>query len=436
MSAKRIAIPVAIAFVLGTIWVGGSMYAQRRFQTEMASLNEQIRTIDSRLRIENEKHERGFLTSSGEFTVVLDYPTLPVPISFKSAYQASHFITPSAVTSTQWSIKPAGMIGTFVNKMFQTELQVSGTAKMGLTGSISSTLEMPKLIAKTDAVAVDLGPLTGHFSHGQNTRSTQFDLPRVMFEDKHFLVDIKDIKYQADYLDINAMTSVDQISIREIKYHHDTLSDAEVLLSDFVGKGKSDTHDGRLNVALTTKTKSFAAKGHTISGIEFDYGIKNLDVQSVRRLKTIFQKVRFGGLDKLQEEDETAIHTALKDIVLQGFVFDIPNVKASSSQGVLEGKAFIELGKSASEDPLNYDLTKQLQSSGQLVIKDLISPVKDMLRAMQVGQDSPEGYKLAYDLREGKLSFDGKTINVSDKLAESQSRFRKFLNNPKFLSQK
>ena len=133
MSKKFLGTVAGIIMVAGGCWMAGSYYAGNIFQSQLKAFTDEIGK-DSGMDVSDVKHTRGLFSSTGSFK--LGFKDAAADQSFRPfleavvSYQASHMITPDALTKVHWQIFPTGETGKVITDLFGDAAKVTGEGRV------------------------------------------------------------------------------------------------------------------------------------------------------------------------------------------------------------------------------------------------------------------------------------------------------------------
>ena len=409
MKAK---IGISLAVIIlgaGAAWVGAGMYAQKTFQAQVKEATDKL-SANPVVAVKDLKQDSGFLSTTGQFTIVVNDPSTATSLVMAADYQASHFIQPDSLSKVTWKIKPAGEHAKDIANMFGDNARLEGVAKMGFDKKISSTIAMPTLATKEGAESFEFGPISGLISGGNNTLSADMTIGRIFFKDEDAVVDVKKLNYQVDAKDLASGMYNGQLSVDEINTKEATVAGVAV-------KVGSTMQNDRVDLAISPSIKSLSYEGITVTDASMDFVYKDLDAKSIKTISAILNNSTITNLTAKEKQD---LQTAARDLIYQGFTIGMPKLVATSKQGAIDGNFSVELAKSTTTNPADFNLIKLVHSSGQLAVKNLDPQYKGLALMSGMLSETPDGVKAGYELANGKLSFNGQTIDIDEELAAAQ----------------
>ncbi len=418
MSTKKIAIGVSLAIVLAAGWIGGGIYAQKKFQAEAKAFADGM-SSNVGITVKGLKQDSGFLSSSGQFTINISDASSDLDFSFDLAatYKASHLLLPDSVTRFDWDLKLAGDASKEITRLFGDSARIDGVAKISYGGNFTSSIAIPKLAAREDGVVFEFGPTAGAISGSKNKLSFDVVTNRMVVRTSDDALDMKQIKYQSELTNIAAGLGSAQFTI-------DELSTKDVVASGISLKASSTQRADRIDMSLMPSVRSVSYSGVTVKDTSLEIMFKDLNAKSVETLSKVFNNA---SPTNLTAAEKALAQDALRELIYQGFSVGITKIAAAAKEGSVDGSVSLELLKSASNKPSDFNLVKQLVSSGQLTVKAVDEQYKGMALMFGVAQETPEGLKAGYELSGGKLKFNGKTMDISDELSNVQSMIVKVL---------
>ena len=399
----------AIIIGAGVAWVGAGMYAQKTFQARVKEFTDKM-SANPVVAIKDLKQDSGFLSTTGQFTIVVNDPSTATSLVMAADYQASHFIEPNSLSKVVWKIKPAGDHAKDIANMFGDNARIEGLAKMSFDKKISSTIAIPTLSTKEGAESFEFGPVSGLISSGNNTLSADVTINRLLLKDEDSVVDVKKLTYQLDIKDLDSGIYNGQMSVDEINTKEATVAGVAV-------KVGSTMQNDRVDLTISPSVKSVSYEGVTITDASMDFVYKDLDAKSIKTISAILNN---STITNLTAKEKQELQSAARDLIYQGFTVGIPKLVATSKQGAVEGNFSVELAKSATKNPADFNLVKLVHSSGQIVVKNLDPQYKGLAMMSGMVAETPDGIKSGYELANGKLSFNGQTIEIEEEFAAAQ----------------
>ena len=407
---SRIGISVAVVLVAAVAaWVGGGMYAQKTYQTQVKATTDKM-SANPVLAVKDVKQDSGFLTSSGEFTIVIHDPSTTTSFTLAAQYKASHYLLPGSITQVTWLIKPAGDNAKEIANMFGDNARMDGVATMGYDRQMSSTISIPTLAAKEDGSSFQFGPVRGSISGGAKALRADIQVERMMFKQEDESADLKNLKYQINITDLDAGLYNGQMTVDEI-------STKDAAVSGIAIKVASTAHDDRIDLTMSPSVKSFAYEGLTVTDASFDFVYKDLDAKSIQTISRILNN---SDLTNLTANEKQEVQTAVRNLFYQGFSVGIYKLTATYKQVIVDGSVSVELKKSATTTPADFNLVKLVRSSGQVVVKNLDPQYKGIALLSGMASETPDGIKAGYELTDGKVAFNGQTVDVAEEFAAAQ----------------
>lgn len=412
MSNKKTAIWAGVVIVLAAGWIGGGMYAQKMFQAEVKTFADGM-SSNVGVAVKGLKQDSGFLNSSGKFIVNVSDASGDSDFSLDLAatYKASHWLLPNSVTRFDWDLQLAGDASKEITRLFGDSARIDGGAKIGFDGKFTSSIAIPKLAAREDGVVFEFGPTVGTISGSKNKLYFEVVTNRVIVRATDDALDMKQVKYQAELTNIAAGLGSMQLSI-------DELSTKDAVASGVSFKANSAQRADRIDMSVLPSVRSFSYNGVTVKDASLEIMLKDLNAKSVETLSNVFNNA---NATNLTAAEKTLAQDALRDLIYQGFSVGITKIAASAKEGSVDGSISLELLKSATNKPSDFNLLKQLVSSGQITVKAVDDQLKGMALMFGVAQDTPDGLKAGYELSGGKLNLNGKTVDISDELSSIQT---------------
>ena len=153
MTIKKLtAIIIGLLLAVICAWLGASIYLGRSttaaFKKVLAETPRQ-----NAVRFVNLQHQQGLLSSNGQVEVRFnDLGASPGTgtqlVALQLEYRMANLLLPTSLTRFEWRLRPTGDAGVELNRLFGSELQLSGAGSVGYAGLARSSMAMPELVLR------------------------------------------------------------------------------------------------------------------------------------------------------------------------------------------------------------------------------------------------------------------------------------------------
>lgn len=422
MSTKSVGFVVGVVVLAGGAWVGASYYAATVFEKQVRTFADEIGK-DSGIDISDVKHQRGFLTSDGSFKLNIkdttgDQSFRPL-LETLVTYQASHLIMPSSLSTVKWEIKPAGESGKAITELFGENTKISGEGKVKFSQEYVSSIHIPKLAARQDDSSIDISPTSGNFTWGKTNAAMDLKLDRAVLRSDGEAFELQKLVFDTKLSDRIKGIGSAKITI-------DKMASKDGVAEGFALSAESSLNKDRIDTRVSKSLRGLKYQDIQARDLAIEIALNKLDASSVETLSKLINDT---GMSNLTALEQAQARTAITNIVLKGFDASITKLTGTVGKGTVDGSLRIELAPTPGDGAKQFNPTQSLKSSGQLTLKgNVLEPeYKGMALMFGAAVETPEGLKASYEFADGKLSANGKNIDISKEWKQANEMLREWL---------
>jgi uncharacterized protein YdgA (DUF945 family) len=415
MSIKKIGITVvAVALLASATWLGASIYVGRTTEKWISTLVEQT-TKQKKLRLVNLKHEQSLFHSQGQFEIrfndlAADAATGKQKLSVIVDYKISNLLFPESSMRFNWSLKPSGEYGVEVNRLFGSELALTGNGKLGYGGRALTSLKMPELVMRDGADRLQISPSSGQFSWAGQALAFDWSTARITMLTDGMPLDIDGVTAKADFTNSAR-------GIGSFEFKVDKFSTKEGTAEGVGFQTSVAERQDRLDLQLNHKLTSLTVAGQKIRDVAVDLTLSGLDVSSIDTLSAIASDS--DDFQNLTADEQSRSKVAIRKLLNQSFTIALPKITAQVNSGSISGDAKVEFLKSDNIAATEFSTAKSMRASGQLLAKGKAVDNAQKMMAIMMGlaTDSKDGLKANFEFTGNTFKANGKTRDVSSELS-------------------
>jgi hypothetical protein len=200
---KKILISVVVIVVIAVSgWLSASIYLGRSAAALIANISAKAGQ-NAAIRLTELSHKQGLLSSAGQFEirfndVAVDEKSGKQLFALQVNYSIEHLLLPSSSMRFNWQVKPVGQAGTEFNRMFGSEIKLTGQGKLAYGGKALSTLKLPELAMKQGKELFHLSPSSGNIVWGEKTVALQWKTDRLSSRGDDHALDVHGFSFTSD----------------------------------------------------------------------------------------------------------------------------------------------------------------------------------------------------------------------------------------------
>lgn len=340
-------------------------------------------------------HRAGLFSSSGtaelQLRSVCPQDADQVPLSFALTYHISHLPSRDSVSQFSGTLFPKD---DKANTASAESVGLTASGAVGYDGVVQADMALPALAFGASPKGINIAAskgrirLDGHALHLQwkvadiayKTRDSRWDLHGT-----RMVLALDDLQRTTGSLalDLDA-ASVGATSLQGLSLRTDVGELAD-----------------RLNYKQGVAVRQLQWIDRTLSDVALEAAVTGLHAKSAQTLATLFtDQCEFTGLNP---EKSALARQALITLLNAGLKVGIPKFKARDADSSVDARLELELLPSTNGE---VTLVRQLQSSGDIVVKGGMLTPEQVQRALQSGyvQEVPGGLKMGYRYRAGVLT--------------------------------
>ena len=425
MSKTFLGAVAGIIIVAGGCWIAGSYYAGNIFQSQLNAFTEDIGK-DSGIDVSDVKQARGLFSSTGSFK--LGFKDAAADQSFRPfletevSYQASHMITPDALTKVHWQVLPTGESGKLITDLFGDAARVTGEGKIKFNQEYVSSVHIPKLAARQDDVSIDVTPTSGHFTWGKSNAALDLKTDRAIVRSDGEAFEAQLVVFETALTDRIKGIGTAKVSVEK-------LASKDGIAEGLLMTAGSTLNQDRIDVRVSKSLRSLAYQGMLARDLAIEVVLNNVDAASVETLSKLINDTGMANLTAIEQAQARA---ATKTMLLKGFELGIPKLTATVGKGSVEGSLRLDLLPTPGAQAGQFSLTQLLTSSGQVLLKGAVLDPQYKGMALMFGAvvETPEGLKASYTLSNGQLKANGKPLDIQHEWAQIEQSMRTWMSEP------
>lgn len=398
-------ISAAIVVALGLLWFGISVYSGKRAETRMHEYVSASEKSGS-FRLRNLTHQRGLLASHGYADLVLidecGAMSKPEWLTARVTYQLRHSVFPLALMNIEWSLEPLGQEREAFEQLFVGQARLAGRGKVGLTGDVTSDMNLPEMQWEKKGTRFTVSPSIGSVSIANDTLKLDWRTGTISARGNGSAVAMDGLG-----MEIN-LTSLRR-GLGKIAFTIDKLG-----TPDFTADGISlvtlmRENANRIDIDITPSLKSVAGGGKQFNKLALELGIHGLHGPSTETVLNLAEKSC--NFQNLTQQENDRLHASLRTLLFEGFSVGISRLSGTVDGDELDGKWLLTLAKTQGEE---FSLMSVLTSQGEFELsgKTVQSGQKKTLVTLGIATETPKGIRASYDFSNGILKVNGKLSNA------------------------
>ena len=412
---KKILISLVVIVVIAVSgWLGASIYVGRTVATIVANLSAKAGQ-NAAIRIVQPAHQQGLLSSTGQFEirfndVAVDAKSGNQLFALQVNYNVENLLLPSSSMRFKWEVKPVGQSGTEFNRLFGSEIKLTGQGTLAYGGKALSTLKLPELAMKQGKELFHLSPSSGNIAWGEKTVALQWKTDRLSSRGEDHALDVHGLQFTSDIQ--NRARGLGTMHFAIDKFSTKTATAESVAVDVAITE-----NNAKLEVSVIPKIASLTVAGQKLSELLLELAVKGLDVASVDTLSAI--STDSNDFRNLTADEQARASGALQNLVAKGFSIGLPKISAKMGTGSIRGDLLIEVSQPASAAAGKFSLVQSLKANGKLEAQGRIIDNTQKRLALMLGlaTETREGLRANFQLANGSIRANGKSYDVKDNLA-------------------
>lgn len=399
----RFKLAIALLFILLAVGaLAVPWYSSRTLDTQIKAWADQ--PGQGTWQLQKVAHQAGFFASSGSAELQFRQRCTPggdqAPVALTLAYRVSHVPTRSGLGQFTWTLAPSGAHSVAALAGFA---GLTANGVIGFDGAVSSDVALPALTWGADLQEVNIAASKAQLRLNGNAATLHWNVDDMDFKAKETSLSLHGTRLSLALDDLQGATGsvaldVDDaragaVSLQGLKLHNELREVAQ-----------------RWNYQQSVNVRSLQWMGRTLSDVALQGKVTGLHAKSAQTLSSLFSETC--GFADGDTEKLALARQALKTMLVSGFSFGIPSLKARDADASVDAHVLLELLPAAHGE---VALAQQLQSSGEMVVKGgMLTPEQAQI-AMQSGyvQEVPGGLKMSYRYAQGALTVGGQPRDAS-----------------------
>ena len=412
---KKILISVVVLVGLVVLaWLGASVYVGRSAAAIVASLSAKAGQ-NAAVRLAELEHKQGLLSSAGKFEirfndVAVDQTSGKQLFALQVNYSVEHLLLPSSSMRFKWEVKPVGQAGTEFNRLFGSEIKLTGQGTLAYGGKAFSSLKLPELAMKQGKDLFHLSPSSGNVVWGDKTVALHWKTDRLSSRGDDHALDVQGLSFTSDIQNRARGLGTMQFAI-------DKFSTKEVTAESIAVNVVTAENNAKFELSVIPKIASVSFAGQKLNDLLLEFAVKGLDITSVDTLSAI--GTDSGDFRALTADEQSRASGALQNLVAKGFSIGLPQISAKMGTGSVKGDLLIEVTKPAGSASDKFSFAQSVKASGKLEAQGRIIDNTQKRLALMLGlaTETREGLRANFQFANGTLRANGKSHDVRDNLA-------------------
>ena len=412
---KKILIAVGVVIVVAVSgWLGASIYVGRTASTIITNLSAKAGQ-NAAIRVAEVNHKQGLFSSVGQFEirfndVAIDAKSGNQMFALQVNYSVENLLLPSSSMRFQWAVKPVGQTGTEFNRLFGSEVKLTGQGKLAYGGKALSTLKLPELAMKQGKELFHLSPSSGNIAWGEKTVALQWKTDRLSSRGDDHALDINGLSFTSDIQNRARGLGTMQFAI-------DKFSTKQATAESIAVNVAINESNAKLELNVTPTIASLTVAGQKLSDLALEFVVKGLDIASVDTLSAI--STDSNDFRNLTADEQSRASGALQNLVTKGFSLGLPKISAKMGTGSVKGDLLIEVSKPAGSTADKFSFAQSVKASGKLEAQGRIidNTQKRLALLLGIATETREGLRASFQFANGTVRANGKSYDVRDNLS-------------------
>ncbi len=414
MNTKRLSV-IVIGLLLAAVcaWLGASIYLGR---TTTAALKRVLAETPRQhaVRFVNLQHQQGLLSSSGQVEVRFnDLGATPATgtqwVALQLEYRMTNLLLPSSSMRFEWRVRPVGDAGAELNRLFGSELALSGAGSVGYGGLTRSSLAMPELVLREGKDKLQISPSSGSIAWDKSALALVWNTSRISLRGDGAALDVHDLSFDAQLTNLRRGTGTARLGIG--KY-----STAQGIAQGVAVQVSVQEEGDRAAIVVVPTVNSLEVAGYKLRNVGLELAVRGLDQSSIDTLSAVAEDS--SDFQNLTADERRRAASATRKLLDRGFAITLSKIAAEIGDGALTGDSQIEVRKSDEEGAAPFSIAKRVTASGKLASngKVLGALQSRMLVMLGLATDSREGLRASFEFKDGMLRANGRDYDLTTAL--------------------
>lgn len=416
MKTKRLSV-IVIGLLLAAVcaWLGASVYLGR---TTTAALKRVLAETprQNTVRFVNLQHQQGLLSSSGQVEIRFnDLGAIPSTgtqlVALQLEYRMTNLLLPASSMRFEWRIRPAGDAGVELNRLFGSELALTGAGSVGYGGLTRSSLAMPELVLREGKDKLQISPSSGSIAWDRNALALSWKTARISIRGEGAALDVQDLSFDTQLTNWRRGTGTVRLAIDKYSTSYGSAQGLEVQASVL-------EEGDRAAIVVVPRLASLETAGHKLRNVGLELAVRGLDQASIDTLSAVAEDS--GDFQNLTADERRRAAQAMRKLLDRGFAITVSKLAAEIGEGALTGDLQFEVRKSDEQGAAPFSIAKRITSAGKLTStgKALGAMQTRLLVMLGLATDSREGLRSDYEFKDGKLRANGRDYDLSTALGQ------------------
>ena len=414
MNTKKLA-TIIIGLLLAAIcaWLGASIYMGRTataaFKKVLAETPRQ-----STLRFVNLQHQQGLLSSTGQVEIRFNGlgaspATGTQLVALQLEYRMMNLLLPASTMRFEWRLRPLGDAGVELNRLFGSELQLSGAGSVHYGGLARSSIAMPELVLHEGKDKLQISPSSGSIAWDQSSLAFAWNTARISIRGEGNALDVQDLSLDAQLTNLRRGTGTLHLGVNKYSTSYGVAQGLSVQASV--------TEEGdRAAILVVPTLASLEVAGQKLRNIGLELAVRGLDQASIDTLSAVAQDS--GDFQNVTADERARAAVAARKLLDRGFNITISKLAAEIGEGSLAGDMQFEVKKSDAQPPEPFSIAKRVAANGKLTSsgKVIDGLQRRLLVMLGLATESPDGLRTDFEFNAGKLKANGRDYDLTGEL--------------------
>ena len=395
MNTKKLA-TIIVGLLLAAVcaWLGASIYLGRTataaFKKVLAETPRQ-----NALRFVNLQHQQGLLSSTGQVEIRFNdlgaSPTTGTQlVALQLEYRMMNLLLPTSTMRFEWRLRPVGDAGVELNRLFGSELQLSGAGSIHYGGLARSSIAMPELVLREGKDKLQISPSSGSIAWDQSSLALAWNTARISIRGEGNAIDVQDLSFDAQLTNLRRGTGTMRLGINKYSTTYGVAQGLTVQASV--------TEEGdRAAILVVPTLASLDVAGHKLRNLGLELAVRGLDQASIDTLSAVAQ-------DSGDFQNVTADERSRAAVI---------------GEGSLAGDMQLEVKKSDAQTPEPFSIAQRVSANGKLTSSGKVVDglQRRLLVMLGLATESPDGLRAGFEFNAGNLKANGRDYDLTTALS-------------------
>ncbi len=415
MTTKKLT-AIIIGLLLAAIcaWLGASIYLGRTttaaFKKVLAETPRQ-----NAVRFVNLQHQQGLFSSNGQVEVRFnDLGASPATgtqlVALQLEYRMVNLLLPTSSVRFEWRLRPTGDAGVELNRLFGSELQLSGAGSVGYGGLARSSIAMPELVLREGKDKLQISPSSGSVAWDKTALALAWNTARISIRGEGNALDVQDLSFDAQLTNLRRGTGTLRLGIEKYSTTHGV---AQGLAVQATVLEEGD----RAAIVIVPTLASLEVAGHKLRNLGLELAVRGLDQSSIDTLSAVAEDS--SDFQNLTADERARASVAARKLLDRGFKITASKIAAELGEGSLAGDMQFEVKPADAQTPAPFSIAKRVTASGKLTStgKVIDGLQRRLLVMLGLATESREGLRAGFEFDAGKLKANGRDYDLTSELS-------------------